>query len=344
MLNHLKEAILDDWGKWDLGPAPKDISLIRRTSTWLNGDGKEVCYVFRKGDNFPLLIVKSVSSKASEPSILHEAQATILLNKWIQKKSNLTLPSPLCLTEIDGFPVYIEKAIPGVTLPEKVATCWLERGKKVIIQKIIFEMSNWLENFYKTMEVQKTVVTGSMVRKHFIGPLNQFKSFHVLTGDESKYLSWIESMARSLEGHRIAFPPVHGDLWGGSLLCGADDQLWIIDWEFFEPVGLPLQDFFCFAAHPGFQVHNHGGTGKGMLDEFMNLFHDSYFTDIIITYIYKHALEAGLEKSFIEMFFALTLIKLSIERDDVTKIDSKHSWRSLLGFFMENRKHCRVIK
>lgn len=342
MLSHLKKAVLDNWQKWDLGPTPKDISLIRRTSSWLNGHGKEVYFIFRRGDTFPLLIAKCVSSRAFEDAILHEAQSTILLSKWIQKKSELTLPSPLCLIEINGFPVYIEKAIPGATLPEKIAQCWFERRKKIIVQKKAFELSRWLEDFYEVMETKKSPVTPAVFEKFFINPLNKFKSAHDLTFREKKYLSQIEDAARLLQSKQIVFPPVHGDLWGGSLLCGADDRLWIIDWEFFEPIGLPLHDLICFAVHPGFPINSH--NGNGMRGEFMNLFRDSYFTDIVITFLHQHAQAAGLEPQFIELFFVLTLIKFSLERDQVSESNPGQSWRDLLGFYIENREHCRLIK
>ncbi len=343
MLKRLKKAILDDWENWDLGPAPRDVSIIRRRSAWLNHDGKEVFFIFRRGGTFPLLIAKSVSSKAFENAICNEAQSTISLHHRIQGKFKLNLPFPLCLTEINGFPVYIEKAIAGATLPEKVAGCWFERRKKNTIQRIVFELSNWLEDFYDAMEVKKSMVTSSILQKRFFRPLNQFRSLHTLTKEERLYLSQIADRAGSLEGNMICFPPIHGDLWGGSLLCGADGQLWIIDWEFFKPAGLPLQDILCFAMHPGFPVHNH--SANGMLGEFMNLFHDSYFTHIIITSLHKHARAAGLNSpEFIEMLFALTLIKLSLERDNRTLTETGHSWRALFGFLVENRNHCRIIK
>ena len=124
-LNHLKDVVLEHWQDWNLGRKPSKISLIRRSSTWLGAAGKEVYLIFRKGEDRPAVVAKTVLSRQYGASIHKEASNTWMV--WDISTLRPNMSRPIAVEIIKGLPVYFEEAIPGVAFPEKVMFCM---GKK----------------------------------------------------------------------------------------------------------------------------------------------------------------------------------------------------------------------
>lgn len=339
MFTELKNVVLSRWEGWNLGPVPDDISVIRRSSTWLGEAGKEVYFIFRRGDEVPSLFGKTVASAAHGETIRKEAQNARFVWDGLSGAFRNSVPQPLGLSELNGIPIYFEKAVPGVAFPEKVSSCWTEKSRNRVIGRTVIEISRWLGEFHNAMGTTNVVINSEFVQKQFIRPLSSFKSTNILDREELRYLARIEDIASSLKGESLMMPPVHGDLWGGSLLWGLDKGLHVIDWEFFEPQGLPLYDFLYFAVHPGFVIHSKAESG--LLGEFMNLFYDNYLSRLIREHLKVQAKAAGLESiEIIEFLLSMLLIHLSLERD--SKRNAKTSWIALIRYFVENRSSCKI--
>ncbi|MBN2372454.1 hypothetical protein JXL19_01520 [bacterium] len=287
------------------------------------------------------MIAKTVQNPDFGGAIRKEAQNTLYVWEKLSKDIKSAIPRPLCLDEIDDLPVYFEVATPGMAFPDMVAGCWLKKTKKKIIVKAVEEVSCWLSRFYIEMGVKTVCLQDVDIHDFFLKPIDAFVQRINLSGTERKAISDFKDMAKSLKGTNIKFVPEHGDFWGGSILLGTDGRLKIIDWEFFNPCNLPLQDFLNLAVHPGFVISNN--KENGLLGEFMNLFSDSYFPEIIGSFFWEKVRFFGLDSAeCVELIFALFLIKLSLDRDHNTKL--KNSWRCLFSYFIENRSLCRLIK
>ena len=340
MFTELKEVVLGHWEDWGLGSTPDDISFIRRSSTWLGEAGKEVYFIFRRGDEVPSLFAKTVVSATYGETIRKEARNVRLVWDGFSGALRNSVPQPLGLSELNGIPIYFEKAAPGIAFPEKVSSCWTEKSRNRVIGRTVIEISRWLGEFHNALSTKKVVINSDVVENQFIRPLSSFKSKNILDREELKFLARLGDVAGSLAGMPVLLPPMHGDLWGGSLLWGLDKRLHIIDWEFFEPQGLPLYDFLYFAVHPGFTIHTKGENG--LFGEFMNLFYDNYFSRLILEHLKAHAEAAGVESSeVIELLLATLLIWLSLERDSRNKTED--SWSTLFRYFAKNRSHCKIF-
>ena len=341
MFNKLKEVVLGHWEDWNLGRRPSDISFIRRGSTWLDNAGKVVHIIFRRGDRFPFLIAKTVMSSEYGKTILNEAQNIKAVWNSASERFRENLPRPLDVIELEGIPVYFEEAIPGVAFPEKVMFCLGKKKREKLISKTIDQLAIWLNDFQKYFNASKEVIDSGVIEERILRPLELFSTKHDLSAREQGFIEELRENAGLLEGCDILLQPAHGDLWGGSLLWGLDKRLHVIDWEFFEPQGLPLYDFLYFSVHPGFVMHNRGENG--LIGEFMNLFHDNYFSGLIREHLKAHAKAADVESSeVIELLLSALLIRLSLERDSSNKTED--SWRSLIRYFAGNRSRCKIIQ
>ena len=338
----LSEFVLDCWDRWALGPKPADLSLIRRSSTWLGEEGKVVYLFFRKGEDRPAVVAKSVLACQYGAAIHKEAANTRAV--WEKSILRPNVPRPLAVEIINGLPVYFEEACPGEGFPEKVRDCWRMKSKERLIRETVDAVVRWIESFQNAFNSKPRRLSASEVEKHWLAPLRTFAERHgLLSKTEKAFLGACTEAAESLKDRRIALPPVHGDLWGGSVLRGLDGGIRIIDWEFFQPRGLPVQDLIYFAIHPGFALR--GKEDDGLLAEFKNLFYENVLVSTIRGRLQKQAAGAGLNGAdTIKMVIGVLLAKLSLERDDEQPgPGSGTAWADLWRYFAQQHRKCRLI-
>jgi hypothetical protein len=299
--------------------------------------------VFRKGSSIPALIAKTTFSYRFVDSIYQEAKNMRYIWENSSDALKTTIPRPLALEKIRGFPVYFEAAVPGIALPKKVFSCWFSRSKKKVICLTIQEIVNWTDDFIVSFYPKKTTWDSDFIDDYLLRPMREFRTRFELDSQELEYLSELERTAHRFDGQEIPLVPRHGDLWGGSIILGLDKQLKVIDWEFFERYGLPTQDFLYFAIHPGFVVGKR--SVYGIFHEFMNLFQDSFYTEIIREGLYKKAATFCLDtRDFLEFMISFLLINLSLERDNKNSLKISDSWISLFRFFLRHKESCKILK
>jgi hypothetical protein len=341
MFRKLRGMALERWENWGLGRKPSDISFIRRGSTWLGDAGKVVFIAFGRGDRVPTLIAKTVISCEYGRAILNEAQHIKKVWDSASIKFRQTLPHPLDVIEIEGIPVYFEEATPGVAFPEKVMFCWGKKKKEKLLSETIRKLVLWLDDFQTCINHDKKLIDFDLVNERILKPLDYFCAKHDVNAREQYFIEELREIAASVESKKIPLQPAHGDLWGGSLLWGIDGTMRVIDWEFFEPQRLPLQDFLYFAIHPGFVMHNMGKSG--LLSEFMNLFRENYYSALIRDHLKVHAKAAGVESSeILKSMLAVLLVQLSIERDFRNKSQGK--WMDLFRYLLQHRSECVIFQ
>jgi hypothetical protein len=335
----LAEVVLDSWDEWELEKKPDALSLIRRASTWLGEKGKVVYLVFRKGGDRPAVIAKTVLSSEFGDIIQKEADNTGKV--WDMPSIRPTVPRPLGVEKIDSIPVYFEEATPGVAFPEKVMFCWGKKQKEKLVSETTHKLVVWLNDFQTCFNQYKKLIDSDLVNERILKPLDYFCAKHDLNAGEQNVIEELRGIAGSVESKNILLQPAHGDLWGGSLLWGIDGTMRVIDWEFFEPQNLPLQDFLYFAIHPGFVVHNMGENG--LLSEFMNLFQDNYYSALIREHLKVHAKAEGIESlEIIELMLAVLLVQLSIQRDSRNKSEGR--WIHLFRYLLQHRSECVIFQ
>ncbi|MFZ5516794.1 MAG: phosphotransferase family protein [Candidatus Zhuqueibacterota bacterium] len=340
-IDHITEFIYDNKNKWDVGLENKDISLISRSSTWLGESGKTVYLVFEKKAKRPTLILKTVANREVGSVIEKEAKNVLFLWEKFPGICQGVVPEPVELAEFNGLPVYVEKAVPGTTLPELAGNTWTEKRKYAILDDCTEFGYRWLVKLINSARVKYKKLDKNDIENLLIRKIRLFQDTYTYKKQGS--LVGLEKFAEKLEGSEFPLVPGHGDLWGGSLLWGIHKQWTIIDWEFFSINAMPFFDFFMLAVHPGICF-----TKKKccLLDEFTSCFLDNPHTRLVRYSLTALAERLKVEASFIRFMFMMFLISMSLERDDVSKqgvLDEKTTWKSCITYYLNNKESIKIL-
>ena len=343
MFDELRVLILDNWNQWGLDRKPDDLSFIRRTSTWLGDKGKVIYYIFRRGDSWPCLIAKTVQSLQYGETIRQEAQNLFCVWERVSGIIRQTLPRPIAITEINRLPIYIEEAIPGIALPEKVMRCWNKRKRYHLLAESVSTTTEWLSNFITELGVEHRKLSADDVEHWFLNPLRQLAQEETLGPWERRLLAQLEERVNSLVGRELPFVASHGDFWGGSLLWGTDKKMRVVDWEFFQPKSLPLFDLFMLAVHPGVALNS---DGCNLVSEFSMCFEENPHSKQVRHSLKKFSEQLGAQKDILELLFQFFLIRMSAQRDQAQiKVGAKTrtTWAACFEYYLLHKEQFNIL-
>ena len=343
MPDQIIDFIQNNKKEWDVELENSDISVIRRSSTWLGDFGKVVYLVFKKGGKVPVLILKTVLNSESGQVIEKEAKNVFTLWEKYPEICKYVVPEPVELTEINDLPVYVEKAVPGTTLPELAANKWTKKRKYSVLDEGIEFAYDWLSKLIEVAGIDFKILEHKVIDNLFLRKIKLYRDTFSKTFMNSGYLMELEKSAEKMEGQKFPIVAGHGDFWGGSLLQGLNRQWHIIDWEFYKSKSIPFFDHFMLAVHPGLCI---GAKNCSLVDEFSMCFLDNQHTRLI-----KHSFTVltdimNVEQSLIEFMFLMFLISMSVERDRYYQNSSaynKNTWNVCLSYYLENKKMIRIL-
>ena len=155
MVPELKYFITKNWDNCFHSPVkPKEITILQRTSTWLDEKGKIVFLIFRDDNPSPFLVAKIVRNERYSESIKKKFEN--LSYMWNQASDDFctTLPRPIKLVTVADKLVYFEAAVPGRSLP----FLWVSLPfwtKRRVISQSMEKLSDWLWDFYSSIGIQE---------------------------------------------------------------------------------------------------------------------------------------------------------------------------------------------
>jgi len=332
MFEPIIAAIRQHRQAWGFTAGDDDFSVIRRTSAWLGADGKVVFLVFIKGERLPSLVLKTVHNAGTGHVVTREAQNVFELWRKNREICLGVVPEPVALIEIAGLPVYVERALPGTALPELLAGKWTTRRQRLILAEGVTFGLHWIENLIQARTHEMRPI-GNWLRERLV----QFQKIVPDEIWESPVIGELRDLNGSADETQFPLVPAHGDFWGGSLLFGMDQRWHIIDWEFFQPAGLPLHDYFMLAVHPGISL----GVKNGSLSaEFAACFEDSAFTRLIQEQTGELAGQLNLNSQQVKILFRVFLIDMSLGRDLVSR---NSTWLNCLKFYLQNSNKIKIL-
>ena len=343
MPDQIIEFIQSNKKEWDVELENSDISLIRRSSTWLGASGKVVYLVFKKGGKVPVLILKTVLNPESGQVLEKEAKNVFFLWEKYPAVCRDVVPEPIELAEINDLPVYVEKAIPGTTLPELAANKWTKKRKYSVLDEGIEFAYDWLLKLIEVVRIDFKRLDHHDIDNIFLRNIKLYRDNFSETFINSGCLTELEKYAEKMEGQKFPFIAGHGDFWGGSLLQGINKQWHIIDWEFYQTKSMSFFDHFMLAVHPGFCI---GAKNCSLVDEFSLCFLDNKHTQRIKGSLAVLTAKMDVEKNLIEFMFMMFLISMSLERDrssQKSNTNNRNTWNACLYYYLENKKKIRIL-
>lgn len=334
MILELQHWLLQQWDDFQFHlPRPDEISVIQRSSTWRNEQGKTVHLLFRRRDRQPFAVAKFTQNETYRESIVREFEQLRWMRQHASVDFNRTLPRPLWLGEIGGRTVYLESACPGQSLAWILSSrpLWFRRKVRQTFDLVV----TWLQTFYRELPRHPVTLTPQEWQHLLIEPLIRFGQQFELSTTEARLLQRLEQKIIALGDQTMPLVPSHGDFGGGAILI-QNRQIAVIDWEFFRPQHLPLFDLFKLLIHPG--VAARPSPHWGLLDQFRALLELPWYAELARRLVLNLCAELKLMPELVGILFPIFLINLIQEHDRGRRESDPPDagWRGLFTYYADN--------
>jgi len=297
-------------------------SFIIRLTTWDRKNDRFVLFIFKESNEKPSFIAKCLSDQYSN---LLEAEFNNL-KKVVNyfNKSQINIPTPVKFINTENQAIYLENYCTGIAL-NNLGNRELLPGKKfrLFIRGLAITCQ-----VIKIFSQNRKAMDGKTIEKYFETPLRKFEETIPLAGEYPKNLNKLKEDLTRFKERNLFSIPMHGDLWGGSILIN-HHQNTVIDWEFFQEQGVPLWDFFMFVVHPGFALK---GSTNGIKTEFLSFWFNDKGKEIIHNSLRELVVKFELDVNDVKFLFQSFLIYSIFARDN----DKETNWGNLLGYCWRN--------
>ncbi len=215
-------------------------SFIKRSGT--HGITSKINYIFTKNGQ-PTHIVKFSRFIRFQNQVAQE-------EKLLARMNNLSIKE----LEIDSRKIFIEPFIKG-----KICRTFDPDDNTKVIK--------WLVNFKKNHK--EKIIDKKEIFKH----INETSDFLGSTSDLPKWIvkvaqTKIHKFADELIKQKAHWTAEHGDFVKTNIIIGENEQVYVLDWEFYEPKGVPMWDLLMYVINnarvgsmPGCFIDNFTGRG-----------------------------------------------------------------------------------
>ena len=296
--------------------------IIIRLTTWQRNNDRFTIFIFNGKSETPVIIAKCLSSKFLN-AVKTEFRNMRKLAGYFSN-TDISVPKPISLIEKDAHTIYLEEYCDSIALNDL--------GNRVFSPQkrlsLYFEGLAVVEKLLNKFVDSKSDMYSEVYEKYIISSFEIFnKSINLATLYPSK-LAKLKKYASKIKNKPFASVPMHGDLWGGSILINGNEAT-IIDWEFFQTVGIPLWDLFMYFIHPGFTIK---GRNRGLFSEFCTFYQNEIVRAKIKDIINKQKEKLALKIEDIEFLFQTFLIYNCSTRENSNELD----WENCLIYYWAN--------
>lgn len=300
-----------------------DEHIIIRQTTWGRVNDKYVIFLLQTPNGIPKTILKCVTISHAH---LLEVEYTKMQMLHKYSFSSISLPTPLSFIKTDKNSFYFEEFVHGIPLND-LANRTISKEKRI---DIYFQGAKIACNTMAELAEKKSRMCDEDFRHFFEMPIAKL----VHKGKMARmYPEKVAALIKDLQALREAecfSIPMHGDLWGGSILV-SEERTTVIDWEFFREEGVPFWDMFMYLVHPGFALNSHK---RGLLDEFCSFCGNVSINNRIRKIIqdFETILNLDLRDHDMEFLFQAFLIFQAVTRDS----EDTNDWENCLGVYWNN--------
>jgi len=295
--------------------------IIRRT-TWQRENDKFTVFIFNGSFEKPGSIAKCLSHQFSK-SLETEFKNMKKVSRYFEN-TELSIPQPIKFFKSKTHAIYFEEFCNGIALND-LANRELSPGRRLNFY------SQGLDSVDKLMSKfieHKTGMPSEVYEKYVEDSLINFEKSSELVKHYPHRFNQLKDAAIKIKHKNLASTPMHGDLWGGSILMNGK-QATVIDWEFFQEKGMPFWDFFMFLIHPGFVFKS---KNKGLCSEFQAFLDHNKGSNKTNQILQNHAAKLNINNEDIEFLFQTFLIYNCLTRDNATE----RNWEKCLTYYWGN--------
>jgi hypothetical protein len=296
--------------------------IIIRLTTWQRKNNRFSIFIFNGRSEVPVAIAKCLSSQFSN-AVKTEFENMQKLSEYFNN-TEIFIPDPLKLIENNLHSIYLEKFCEGITLNDLGNRVFSHQKRLSLYVQGLAIVEELLNTFVDSKSIMRTEV----YEKYIISSLENFeKASNLVTLYPSNFFK-LKQYASKIKNKTLFSIPMHGDLWGGSILLNGCKAT-LIDWEFFQEQGIPLWDLFMYFLHPGFIIKGHN---SGLFSEFCSFYENEIILAKINDIVNKQKGNLDLDFEDIEFLFQTFLIYNCLTRDFSTEKD----WGMCLNYYWAN--------
>lgn len=253
---------------------------------------KVLFFLFEGASESPEYIVKMTRDPALNARLENEERALALLEeKGIGDRE--TLPRPAFFGHHSGLAILGETIVDGKPFRERTSgTADCPHARAAI---------DWLVDLGATTADRTTATPLQVVE----GLQTLFKRFTRIYQIDPGHYRFLARQIAAIGSSRSGFPLVfqHGDPGTWNILVTREGRVAFLDWEAFEPHGMPLWDLFYFMrAYGAWSARMDGvkNSLKGFVQQFMA---DSALSQLLIEATDRYCDRSGLSKDLIGPLF-----------------------------------------
>ena len=292
-------------------------------------EGRINFLVFESGQSEPILFVKIVRNRVSNPSIRREYS----ILKRLEEDEALSpyLPLPIHLINISGRDMLLQRACHG-----KRMISLLSRNPFLYFQKTTLSM-----NFSRAMEFvhnlnvrQKKRLTESEFRESIVKPLSLFYDEYEDSREKKiRFADLLERLVAEMDG-AFSVTPIHGDYSATNIFIESTGQTKIIDWETAREEGLPFWDLFYFMSK---YIHNMKIYPKNRWDRVLSIYMGrGWLSQLVHGTVDEYCRKTGFDVSLGRLIFPLHFLNKATIKDTMRGREAAQPWIRLFESSMQN--------
>lgn len=247
MIPFVKGFLMDNWQGLGLGERPDDLLFVKFADRRIRASEVGiVSFLVKKvsgGKEEPLIVLRLpryFNNEAAKATLAGEYKNLVSIHKRLGDPEILSaIPRPVVWEEIDHHRVLGVSFLAGSDLSDgmvsaRILESYVER------YDLAFD---WLIKFQKKLDPRNNISVTELAKK-VIGDFRA--SFSGNVGPVEKYLSVLQGRAGKLERKNCPLFPQHADFHAENIFLSGGKVSGVVDWEDFDPEGIPAFDLFHF--------------------------------------------------------------------------------------------------
>jgi len=326
------EHLLKQKGYISKGP----LSLIVLEDYENSARDQTVVHVFDRDGTCPVAVGKVTSRPGNR--LEHEYQTLLSVQELPTESVRETSPKALGLIHEGKHTILLETFLSGRSIYFEMRN-FRQTAESISTH---FRMAlEWLTSF---QNATRTNVTETTERK--TTQLRLLEQSLRLCNLDSQGQAKIENAIQLLEACEQSIPEVsrHGDFWAKNCMI-QDENIKVVDWEKFQPVGFPLFDAFFFAVSYGLSFSWSRGKWLDPASAFRATFYETNKVSACVQdFLLSYCRAMDLSPEILQVFFPVFLAEKALEEHTFETVPGKSKvivWSDIFRkYFLQKAGPC----
>lgn len=274
------------------------------------------------GSKKPFFLVKVSSFPGEQYGLQNEYENLRLLHR-VERFAEIrsSIPRPICLETFEGNTLLVESFLPGRKFRDMY--------KGVFTKRYLYRAADWLINFHQKTSIWKGSNSSKtdMIKEKYNTLMEKTKMKFTLRKETWRFLDKTAEFLSDFENSEFPLVFAHNDFSVDNIFF-TQRQIYITDWEYSQPEGLPFVDIFHFGLCYG-AWHGKIKVNESLLETYS--YAGKYFRQVM------PLVREYLESIPVEEEMLISLVAIQLMRWALTTRIRSHEMINCLDLLAEGR-------